>query len=745
MFVKLLKKITLFKNKILVLILTLSFLVNIFGLYPNYYLHQKEPNIWKMTDRIFSNIVHDFNFDPVFTSGPINLNENSTYYLSYGPWVYYLHVIIRGSVLVLIYFIHTLTNFSFGYHDVISPFGSFKTFINTQTFLNFLNLLTWTSRFTTSLFGTASVYLIYITSLKLFKKSNIAIFSSLSLALFPLFVRESHYITPDIYQCFFYILAFYKTSNILLKQSYKNYLIAGLLIGFATSIKYYPILLIPLIFFHLSKTGYSFMNRNLLISLFSFIAGFILGNPFILIHPTEIYKIYLFNMNFYSLGQFYFPNSILEKIAPRYFHFFHFKFLITDGVLLFPLVVSLIGFVYGLKKFRIITLIILTLILINIVFITFYVATIYDYLPLPALPFIAILIGLGCNFIIEKIYSYKKKFIGSILISSILFVLFVPSLIKDLQAGYACSQEINEYQLKEWISKNIPKGTNLAVTPDVQLKESWKGVSRSEISSDFSLLELQQSDVNYFIVSEGYLNRFTYWSTDFLNPPQELVNNQYPILVVSELNKKAIIVREFKKIKLCTNTRFTVYKLPQKETEVKSIYREYNFQNVQMVKDWELVNKGKIESEATVLFDPIGGSNKSGSLYYHFKKGALNKYRYLGKLFYTQPIYSPAVEATENRKYTVNGKVRQEKYPFDIVLDGFLRLDFYKSVEEKPLLSVISPRAKGYEFKKLSVTSIAPIGTKFLKIGFQGIGANDFGGFWVDDIQLLIDDEKKNI
>ena len=58
-------------------------------------------------------------------------------------------------------------------------------------------------------------------------------------------------------------------------------------------------------------------------------------------------------------------------------------------------------------------------------------------------------------------------------------------------------------------------------------------------------------------------------------------------------------------------------------------------------------------------------------------------------------------------------------------------------VRKNNLLTVITPRSTGYQWEKLLITAISPIGTKFLRVGFQSLAFNDYGGFWIDDIQVF--------
>ncbi len=93
------------------------------------------------------------------------------------------------------------------------------------------------SRVLTALLGGFTVIPIYLTGKTLFNKT-VGLLSALTLAFLPFHVWQSHYALPDVPMMFFLAWAVYFSSRILLSDSVKNYLLAGLFVGLSASCKY---------------------------------------------------------------------------------------------------------------------------------------------------------------------------------------------------------------------------------------------------------------------------------------------------------------------------------------------------------------------------------------------------------------------------------------------------------------------------------------------------------------------------
>ena len=707
-------------NKVLTIILLLSAFLNIFGLFPNFYLHQKEPGLLDAADHILINTVSNLNPDPYVPPDPFR----------YGSIIYHFHSLVRGNAIAFMYSIHKFTGYDFRTPQAFSS-SHLKEMYTKDTIFLLQDHLTWVSRLTTAIFGVLVVFLTFLISLKLLKNKLIAYLSAVALSVTPLFVRESHYATPDIPQLFLILLSFLFSIKFWEKPTSKNYFLAGLFVGLQTSLKYFPISILPFLYLHFLVSSWKFFNKNFLLAVLSMFLGYIAGQPYIFVHGSEIWQGFTLQLNWYTPDQLTNSRSFLARILPSYLHFFHFKFAISHAILILPLLVALLGLIYGWLKERKAILIILIIPTFNTLFISLYLATVYEYLPLPSLPFIAILTGLGLWHILNWfVFSPFKAAVFLVLLT----VVFSMSLFDDIRSDFACSKQINPFEARQWIHDSIPAGTRLAYQSGVLVADAWPETLKSEKDNSFSMAELQDKGILYSAIERGYANPFTNWEIDVPFVPSKIANNQFYSIVLEQYAKQATLIKSFEKPDMCTDSQIYIYKLSPKLDPATNSYQDFSFNNQGDFKKWQL-DRVK-ESEVVATFDPAEGRNKPGSIYYHYQRGILNKYR-SEWFYYSSPIFSPFLEAEENQKYTLTGFVKQEKLPGKLLPDGYLRLDFYDSKKDKPFLRVITPRSTGYSWEKLLVSAISPTNTKFIRVGFQSLAFNEFGGFWIDDVQLF--------
>ena len=718
-------------RKILTLVIFLSAFLNIYGLYPNFYLHQNEPNVTSFSDKLLLQIVHDFNFDPVFKLSPEEAKRN-IYLPSYGFSLYYLHAFFRALTLFFIFGIHKIIGFDFGVPAAFVGI-TIKNLISSQV-LDFLqdNLLQ-ASRFITALLGVGVVFLIYRITQTLFKDKVVSLLSALSLALMPLFVQEAHYATPNIPQTFLFVLSFLFSLRIYQKPTFKSYLMAGFMAGVATSMKYLPISFLPLVFFHLLNLKIESINKKFIFALFSAIFGYLVVMPFALFHIEELTNNFRYNMSYYAPEKLI-GTSFFGKIWPTYLHATHFKLLWSNGVLAIPLLVALWGVIIGLKKNRSAALSILIFILAYATFITFYVATTYSYLPLPLLPFLAIFVGLGSWSILKKLKSII--FFPRLFAPLASLIIFLPSLWVNFMADKACSEEINEYQARSWVVRNASPNMKLAYQTGILVDVALGNVTLSELSTPFSLSELQNSGIYYSALASGYTEGYSDWALDSFFPSAYMLQNQYLTLVLGEYQNLATKVEEYKKPTMCQDNTITIYKLPPPLFEATVSLKKYSFTNLAEFKLWDFAKLGW-DDETQVVYHESEYQGRSGMFYYHYQQGAFNKLRRQFPFAFATPVFSPEIKAVTGRKYSARAWVKADELADKRIPDGYLRLDFYGPEKEKPLLTVLSPRLTRSSWERLSVTTVAPNSTQSMKVGFQALAANSFGGYLVDEIELL--------
>ncbi|MDO8261007.1 MAG: glycosyltransferase family 39 protein [Candidatus Magasanikbacteria bacterium] len=146
----------------------------------------------------------------------------------------------------------------------------------------------WLSRVFAAILGALTIFPIYLSGKSLFNP-KVGLLCALTFTLIPFHVRHSHYALIDVPMIFFFSWGLYFCTKILQSRETKNYILAGLFIGFAASTKYNGALLslvVPLayLFRTLLQRGEKIFNLkgifNLVLSGIFAVLGFVAGTPF---------------------------------------------------------------------------------------------------------------------------------------------------------------------------------------------------------------------------------------------------------------------------------------------------------------------------------------------------------------------------------------------------------------------------------------------------------------------------------
>lgn len=95
----------------------------------------------------------------------------------------------------------------------------------------------WVSRLFSVLFAVFTIIPVYLAAKRLFTQ-KIALFSALTMAIIPFHVWHSQYALIDAPMMFFGAWALYFSTGILQSRNVRNYILAGLFVGFSASTKY---------------------------------------------------------------------------------------------------------------------------------------------------------------------------------------------------------------------------------------------------------------------------------------------------------------------------------------------------------------------------------------------------------------------------------------------------------------------------------------------------------------------------
>lgn len=723
-------------DKILLLILAIAFLLRIIGLTPNFLQHPDEPVVINPASKIAINLILHFNPDP---------NVEVPYPFQYATALFYFHALIQIVVLGSGYALYKIFGFSFELSQSAFAHPSFTQFLTDIGPTAMSYTLLWFHRLPSVFFGVATVFLVYKTAFFLLKNRQIALISALSLAVLPHHVRDSHWATVNIIQAFFFLFAFYRSAKAWEKTTSKNWVFAGISTGFAISIKYFPLPLIPFFFFlFLSRKRLSL--NSLFIIFFSLLSGYLLGMPYLFIYLQKIVEYYKFTVAYYSPDKAL-DQSIFQRILPSYLHMFHLGFFFKNAVGPIPSVIGVLGVIIGLRQSLLITVSLLIIPVINLLFISLYLETIYETLTIPALPFFAIFTGVGCWWLINHLKRHLNILFSSTILLGIVFLL---PFINSAQASFACTKTITEFEAHDWIANNIPEGAKLAFQPNMRLPSKNFDFIRSEPKEKFLLSEIQEAGAEYVALHSGYTDRYAQWLDDNILLPKYIKDNEFTHLALQEFETSAQLLKLFVRPTMCVNSRIYIYKVPPPFIPSKTLMAKLNFDHGGAPSGWKLGNE---ESPSGVNIDLIPTKNGIVARYHYNPDVFLEKINRfsivrvgLPPSFYGTPFRSPFIKITPGKKYSATLAVKRQSTPGKIP-DAFARLDFYseevdsddKDKNIEPILTRLSRRLtlENDGWQVLNITALAPLNARSATISFQPLIATRSSDYLIKEATLF--------
>ncbi|MFC1631624.1 ArnT family glycosyltransferase [Candidatus Omnitrophota bacterium] len=312
-------------------------------------------------------------------------------------------------------------------------------------------------RAASAVLGSCTIAIIYLIGKKAYGRTH-GLIAAILLSFCYTHAYRSHLATADVTMVFLCCLSFFFIYNVFTRAKLKDYLLAGLLAGLATSTKYMSFLLIlPLSLAHLCSARNCarpwlkrLWSRKLIFAYLLLVAGFILGSP---------YWVLDFKSYFYY---FRFDSSLIGKFGMIGYS--------KEGLWLRPLaqlaqkeyllgISFIVGTIYALIRPQRRDWIFLSFILPSFLYLGHWTTFKFHYL-LVILPFCAILAARLLIDLPQRLMPGKKAF----WLSSILVILILlPSGYKIADLNWRMSHPDVRIIAKEWIENNIPQGTKIAL------------------------------------------------------------------------------------------------------------------------------------------------------------------------------------------------------------------------------------------------------------------------------------------
>jgi len=317
--------------------------------------------------------------------------------------------------------------------------------------------------YVSSFFGSLTILVLFLFSYLLFKKEDVALFSSLVLAVYPLHIRWSGSATAEIVSLFFIILTFLFMFIYFEIPRFKFLLLSVIILIFSISVKEENLLLLPffLIFFFVKR--FSKKSRyTALVILLVLLIPFIIGNLFLQQGKTIENGYAGSRYTFWKEGNILSFEFLLKNIVPNLF------FLIDKTyTLLIVILFFFVGiFTMWIKQRKVCIVLVSWLLAMTALFSAFLKETLQasevrHYIP--SLITIIILTGYGISWF-SKI-NFIRRIKGTYIIIGIIlasFIVYIP-YITSYQSPVLSAQQ--DYELLISHLKDIPRDC-LILTPE---------------------------------------------------------------------------------------------------------------------------------------------------------------------------------------------------------------------------------------------------------------------------------------
>lgn len=701
-------------NWIIILIIFLSLIVRVVGVYPGFTVdHPDEPGSYITAIHMFYNFLMPGRFD--YPAG-MPLLHLLIYWIFIFPFVFFKIFFPHPDMVIAL--------FSLG-------FDFFSQFKEAIFGVSGLNALYW-SRYIAAFVGTGAVILTYLTAKKLFGKPA-GIFAAFFLVFNFRHVLASHFALPDIHSSFFNILTLYASVLLFEKNTRGRYIFAGIAAALALSMKYQPLAYLPFFVVHIlwaikKKSFWYLFYKDFILGMIASFITFVIVNPYYFLNIENAIMRNKQDYIRYGMGQLYLRMY-------QYFYLFHW------GIGKLPAITIIFGIIFMLfKSFR--KFLIVFSFVSAFFFVTTYYSSAYPRNFTAVMPFLMIFAGFFMDFLYQRLRKINIK-LSIVLITAIIAIFNFSSIKNAIILDINYSKEWNFVPFNKWLQKYLPQNVTARVydiSPTHQTRLAFENKNILLKSWDYtqgpnSLAEFQEEGTQFAILDTATFQLATYWWRGWNDPkrflkfdniPFDYIQNSYFGLSIKEL--MPYTVYELYKPWQAQDVRnYLVFKIPQKPQELGNKVVAFNFDKGD--DGWKPVNPFDLS--------PMDGGwvKEEGQM----SPGSL-VIKSVGDM--TQRLGSMPIKIKSGRLYTVKGFMKSDKVIDPEAREGFIRIDMYKNIDtalKNKLGDVVGMTARVYktgDWIEEKISLIAPKDIKYLVISFQkshSSGSPDY----LDDVELF--------
>lgn len=720
------------KDKILIIILTLAFLLRFIGLMPNID-HPDEGYVQIKSWNLVKNVITKGDFNP--------------HTFKYGSLFFYYQALTAFPILYTNYFLSNLNVLlSSSFTSKALDFSLFHE----EAVRKFSNVLTWAGRAEVALLGFLSILLLYLIGKKLFNR-EVGLLAAFFLAISPLHVRDSHYITTDIPLIFFILLAFYFLILVWQDKKLKWFILSGLFLGLGSTVRYFPIayLAYPIVLIFSFEKRRPWLLKVFLSAVF-IIIGIFLGVPFLFLDPhgpalfSGDMEKYVLPWYSTSLTNFIFTLGKepvqLTALLPQYFRPFYSAQFFFFGLGPLLSLISIFGiiavFLVSKKKL----LLILIIPLLTFIYISSYIPSSYERLVIPIIPFMAIFAAFFVHLLFEKSRKLHVK-IKPFFIGGIFLVLVLQPFVISLSAVASCSRKTVQKESSEWIDQNIKDQAKIGYVTLISFPSTRNFAEYKPLEPDreISLEEARSLNLDHAFLNGNRLDYVSYpFFVNFFFPGNELYENSYYHLVLKEYMSRAKLLKKLDKPFMCDSHRIFYFKLPEKLEQQKNLIKDNNF-------EWSIQPFGKNDSnlkstEATLIFEQKNVNFTPPRLYSNkilineeeiYTFSARIKSTDSARVFLRMDFYTPKEQSLNTGAQKTVGEIKKRWLLF---WEGSTPVYYEKKILQEKFFDnqrlpgeviALSPRIKlNSEWQEIFITAKAPQDSKYVILSIQNTNTN---------------------
>lgn len=306
-----------------------------------------------------------------------------------------------------------------------------------------------------AIFGIMTVFAVYLIGRR-FYSQHVGLLAALFLAVAPAHaVLQSHVVNADAPMILLLMLSLGFCSLALETGRGRDYALAGLFVGLATSIKYNGLVgAILLVATYIMTRRRSNALRNLVLGLASVGVGFLLGTPFAILTPQQFFREATHELQHYSSGHVGYEGSSW---------LFYARYLLHDaGELMVAL--GIVGIILAFYRRERRGILLASFLVGYYLWISLFKVH-FDRIAAPLVPFVALLSARVVELSVEALTPRLNRFtLGRPLLYGLLAMLVIAlPVYRTVQRDYLLSQTDVRTIALEWARANIPPGSKVAM------------------------------------------------------------------------------------------------------------------------------------------------------------------------------------------------------------------------------------------------------------------------------------------